>query len=74
VDKWRAPVLIVHADDDRNVPFDESVKLVEGLRKNHVEFEQIIIPDEIHDLLRNHSWLTLFHAADDYMGPRLKPE
>ncbi len=73
VDKWRSPVLIVHADDDRNVPFDESVQLVEALRKNHVEFDQIVIPDEIHDLLRENSWLTLFHAADDYMGKRLKP-
>jgi dipeptidyl aminopeptidase/acylaminoacyl peptidase len=73
VDKWRSPVLIIHADDDRNVPFDESVKLVEALRKQHVEFDQIVIPDEIHDLLRGQSWLNYFHATDDYLKERLKP-
>ena len=73
VDKWRSPVLIIHADDDRNVPFDESVKLVEALRKNHVDFDQIVIPDEIHDLLRGQSWLDYFHATDDYLKEHLKP-
>ena len=73
VDKWRSPVLIIHADDDRNVPFDESVKLVEALRKNHVDFDQIVIPDEIHDLLRGQSWLDYFHATDDYLDAHLKP-
>jgi dipeptidyl aminopeptidase/acylaminoacyl peptidase len=73
VDRWRSPVLIVHSDDDRNVPFAESVELVEALRQRHVEFEQIVIPDEIHDLLRNQSWLTLFHATDEYFRRKLKP-
>jgi dipeptidyl aminopeptidase/acylaminoacyl peptidase len=73
VDKWRSPVLIIHADDDRNVPFSESVKLVEALRAHNVEFEQIVIPDEIHDLLRGQSWLDYFHATDEYLGRKLKP-
>jgi len=73
VEKWRSPVLIVHADDDRNVPFAETVELIEALRKQNVEFEQIVIPDEIHDLLRNQSWLTLFHATDQFFARRLKP-
>jgi dipeptidyl aminopeptidase/acylaminoacyl peptidase len=73
IEKWRSPVLVVHADDDRNVPFSESVELVEALRKHNVEFEQIVIPDEIHDLLRNQSWLTLFNATDAYFRRKLKP-
>ena len=73
VDRWRSPVLVVHADDDRNVPFDESVQLVQALRKQKVEVEQIVIPDEMHDLLRNQSWLTLFHATDDYFRRKLRP-
>ena len=68
---WKSPVLLVHADDDRNVPFAQTVELVEALRKNHVEFEQLVLPDEIHDLLRERSWLTLFHATDDFFGRKL---
>lgn len=72
VDKWRSPVLVVHADDDRNVPFSESVKLIEALRGKGVETEQLVLPDEIHDLLRSQSWLSLFHATDDFFQRKLK--
>jgi dipeptidyl aminopeptidase/acylaminoacyl peptidase len=73
IDKWTSPVLLVHADDDRNVPFSQTVQLVEALRKHHVEFEQIVLPDEIHDLLRGDSWLRFFHATDDFFGRHLQP-
>ena len=71
VDRWRSPVLLVHADDDRNVPFSQSVELIAALREHGVEVEQLVIPDEIHDLLRERSWLALFHAADDFFGRHL---
>ena len=73
IDKWRSPVLVVHADDDRNVPFFQSVELVTALRKHGVDVEQLVIPDEIHDLLRERSWLTLFGATDDFFARHLAP-
>ncbi len=73
IDRWRSPVLVVHADDDRNVPFSQSVELVTALRRHGVEVEQLVIPDEIHDLLREHSWLALFDAADDFFTRHLVP-
>jgi dipeptidyl aminopeptidase/acylaminoacyl peptidase len=39
VNTWRSPVLLIHGDDDRNVPFSESVDLAEALRKQGVPFE-----------------------------------
>jgi dipeptidyl aminopeptidase/acylaminoacyl peptidase len=45
-------VLLIHGDDDRNVPFQQTTDLVEKLRAQNVAFEELIIPDEIHDLLR----------------------
>jgi len=74
LDKWTSPVLLVHADDDRNVPFSQTVEVVEGLRRHHVEFEQIVLPDEIHDLLRNASWIRFFHATDDFFQRHLRPD
>lgn len=73
IDQWRSPVLLVHADDDRNVPFSQSVELVTALRKHKVDVEQLVIPDEIHDLLRERSWLTLFGATDDFFARHLSP-
>ena len=69
---WRAPVLLVHGDDDRNVSFAETVTLAEALRKQGVTFEQLVIPDEIHGFLRYDSWLRVFHAASDFFDRHLK--
>ena len=44
---WRSPVLLVHGDDDRNVPFQQTTDLVEKLRARHVPIEELIMPDEI---------------------------
>lgn len=73
LDKWTSPVLVVQADDDRNVPFSQSVELVEGLRQHGIEFEQLVLPDEVHGLLRQGSWIRFFHAADDFFLRHLKP-
>ena len=49
---WRSPVLLIHGDDDRNVDFSQTIRLVEALRAQGTEFEELIIPDEVHDFLR----------------------
>ena len=72
VKTWRSPVLLIHGDDDRNVPFSETVHLVEALRKQGVEFEQLIFPDEIHDFLTQADWLRAYHASVDFFDKHLK--
>jgi len=71
VKQWRSPVLLIHGDDDRNVPFSETVTLVEALRKQGVEFEQLIFPDEVHDFLTHSRWLDAYHAAVDFLRRHL---
>jgi dipeptidyl aminopeptidase/acylaminoacyl peptidase len=71
VQTWRSPVLLVQGDDDRNVPFTEMVRLVEALRKQGVEFRQLVFPDEIHDFLRHRTWLAAYHAASDFFDQHL---
>jgi dipeptidyl aminopeptidase/acylaminoacyl peptidase len=69
---WRSPVLLIHGDDDRNVPFSETVHLVEALRTQGVEFEQLIFPDEIHDFLKHEDWLRAYRASADFLDRHLK--
>jgi dipeptidyl aminopeptidase/acylaminoacyl peptidase len=69
---WRSPVLLIHGDDDRNVPFSETVHLVEALRNQGVEFEQLIFPDEIHDFLTHADWLRAYRASVDFFDKHLK--
>lgn len=72
VDKWKSPVLLIHGDDDRNVAFSQTVDLVRKLREHHVEFEELIFPDEVHDFLRHEDWLRAYHAASNFFDKRLK--
>ena len=71
LDGWRSPVLVIHGDDDRNVPFSETVTLVEELRKRNVEFEQLIFPDEIHGFLLHRRWIQAFEASADFLERKL---
>jgi dipeptidyl aminopeptidase/acylaminoacyl peptidase len=71
LDTWRSPVLVIHGDDDRNVPFSETVDLVQELRKRNVEVEQMIFPDEVHDLLRYDNWVKAFERTAAYLEKKL---
>lgn len=68
---WRSPVLLIHGDDDRNVNFGQTIKLVEALRNQNTEFEELIFPDEIHDFLRVQDWSRAMHAADGFFDRKL---
>lgn len=60
---WRSPVLLIQGDDDRNVQFHQMVDLVRRLQLQHVPYDAIVIPDEIHEFLRYRSWLKADEAT-----------
>jgi dipeptidyl aminopeptidase/acylaminoacyl peptidase len=45
--------------------------LVERLRVQNVAFEELIIPDEIHDLLRWSDWVRSYKATADFFDRKL---
>ncbi|HEV2114213.1 MAG TPA: prolyl oligopeptidase family serine peptidase, partial [Terriglobales bacterium] len=69
---WRSPVLLIQGDDDRNVPFEQTVDLVQRLRAQHTPFEQMVIPDEIHGFLRWQSWVRAYKADAEFFDRVLK--
>ena len=72
ISTWKSPVLLIHGDDDRNVNFGQTVMLVEALRKQHVDFEQLIIPNEIHDFLMYQHWVEAYKATADFFSRKLQ--
>lgn len=70
---WRSPVLLIHGDDDRNVPFSESVDLLEKLRTLNVHVEQLVFPDEVHGFLLHRSWVKAYAASAEFLDRYLKP-
>ena len=71
MDTWRSPVLLIHGDDDRNVPFAETVQLVEALRRRKVDFEELIFPDEIHDFLLRRDWIRAYATTADFLERKI---
>jgi hypothetical protein len=44
-------------------PFQQTIDLVEKLRAQNVAFDELIIPDEIHDLLHWSDWIRAYRAT-----------
>jgi len=73
VETWKSPVLFIHGDDDRNVYFTQTVDLIARLRaRGGVTIEQLIFPDEIHDLLLHRDWLAAYEAEAEFFDRYLK--
>jgi dipeptidyl aminopeptidase/acylaminoacyl peptidase len=68
---WRSPVLLIQGDDDRNVPFSQTVSLSRELSKHGIEFEELVFPDEIHGFLLHRSWLAAYTAEADFFQRHL---
>lgn len=46
----RAPLLIIHSDQDRNVPPEHTYRLIDELKRHEKLFEAVIYPGEAHGL------------------------
>ncbi|HEV8504041.1 MAG TPA: prolyl oligopeptidase family serine peptidase [Chitinophagaceae bacterium] len=68
---WKSPVLMIHGDDDRNVPFSESVNMAELLRKQGVHVEELVLPDEVHGFLLHKNWLKAYNATFEFIERQL---
>jgi dipeptidyl aminopeptidase/acylaminoacyl peptidase len=72
VANWKSPVLLIHGDDDRNVAFSQTVDLSARLRQNHVQVEELIFPDETHDILLWKNWTRAYKMAADFIDRTLQ--
>jgi dipeptidyl aminopeptidase/acylaminoacyl peptidase len=68
---WRSPVLLIQGDDDRNVPFSQTVSLARALRKQGVPFEELVFPDEIHGFLLHRHWIEAYQAEAEFFQRHL---
>ncbi len=68
---WSSPVLLIQGDDDRNVPFDQTVDLARRLDARHLPYEELVLPNEIHGFLRHASWMRADEATADFLSRKL---
>jgi dipeptidyl aminopeptidase/acylaminoacyl peptidase len=72
IDAWKSPVLLIQGDDDRNVPFQQTVDLARRLRMHDLPFEELVIPNEIHGFLRSASWRRVDEATAEFFARTFK--
>jgi len=71
IDGWKSPVLLIQGDDDRNVPFQQTVDLARRLAARNLPFEEMVIPNEIHGFLRHATWLPVDEATAKFFARTL---
>ena len=68
---WKAPVLLIQGDNDPDVQFNQTVRLAAALRKQKVEVEELVFPDEVHDFLLYRSWVQAYEATVAFLKRKL---
>ena len=72
INTWKSPVLIIHADDDRNVQFNESVDLIKRLEKQHIPYETIMIVDDTHHWMKWDNAVKVYGAVANFFVKKFK--
>jgi dipeptidyl aminopeptidase/acylaminoacyl peptidase len=72
VPTWKSPVLLIHADDDRNVRFSQTVDLARRLTAQGVSYEELIVVDDTHHWMRHANQMRVNNAIADYLERKLK--
>ncbi len=68
---WTSPVLFIHADDDRNVPFSQSIDLVRRFEKKGLSFESLVIPDDTHHWMKHSNAVQVSEATAEFLKRKL---
>lgn len=71
IDSWKSPVLIIHADDDRNVAFSQSVDLTRRFDEKGVAYEYLTIPDDTHHWMKYSNAVTVCEATAEFLKRKL---
>jgi dipeptidyl aminopeptidase/acylaminoacyl peptidase len=71
IDGFKSPVLLTQGDDDRNVRFQQTIDLARRLDAKGIAYEELVLPNEIHDFLRHASWLRADEATASFLSRKL---
>ena len=72
IDRIVRPLLVLHGTADVNVPFLESVKLVDQLAKKGKVFDFVVYPGEFHYFHREHVLRDFFRRVEEFFDQHLR--
>ena len=65
-------MLLIQGDDDREVPFLQTVQLAAACVGRRSKFQELIFPDEVHDFLLHRDWVAAYAASAEFFNRYLK--
>ncbi|MCX2573030.1 S9 family peptidase [Pedobacter sandarakinus] len=68
---WTSPTLLIHADDDRNVAFNQTVDLAKRFEDKKFDFEFLAIPDDTHHWMKFSNAVKVSEATADFLKRKL---
>ena len=71
---WAGQGLLIHGDDDHNVPFSETKWLVERFDAMEVDYELLVFPDDVHSFLLYRNWVRAYEAMADFFDRKLETQ
>lgn len=71
VSTWKSPTLFIHADDDRDIPYYQSVDIINRLLKRKVPVETMVIVDDSHHWLKYSNSLKVMNATANFFKAKL---
>ncbi len=71
VSRIARPLLVLHGTADVNVPFLESLKLVDELTRRGKDFDFVVYPGELHYFHREHVLRDFFRRVEDFFDRNL---
>ncbi len=72
IDRLARPLLVLHGTADVNVPFLESLKLVDALAKKGKDFDFVVYPGEFHYFHREHVLRDFFRRVEAFFDRHLR--
>jgi dipeptidyl aminopeptidase/acylaminoacyl peptidase len=70
-DALRAPLLVVHGENDSNVPLEEALQVVEAGRRRGIPVDFLLFTDEGHEIARPDNRELFVRATVDWLVDRL---
>jgi dipeptidyl aminopeptidase/acylaminoacyl peptidase len=72
VARWRAPMLVIHGEQDFRVPYTQGLATFTALQRRGIESKLLIFPDENHWVLKPANSLQWHAAVLDWLDAHLK--
>lgn len=70
VHQWKTPALIIHGEKDYRCPISESLALFGALKRQQVDAELLVFPDEGHWIARPNNVVAWYEAVFEFIRRR----